>query len=1467
MPEPVPEEFIARIFGPRGDAAGVGTLVGPRQVVTCAHVVNVALGLDPRTQGVPDGLVTLDFPLAPGQPADDEPARYTATVEKWAPPSRQGAAGLDLAGLVLVDGLTPAGTVPARLAVDVPLTGSAVRVFGYPSTPPRPDGAWVSSVIRGRVAAGGGRIQLDSGPDAALRVQPGFSGGPVYDDATGRVVGLLATAAGGLATERDSYAISADTVSLTWPDWLAPSRPNAGRGARPGSGRAGNALTILHLSDVQFGGQYLFGGRGRITTDRAHAILISGLRADLASLASEHGVRPDLMVVTGGLTSCGLPHEFGQITDFLAAIAEVAQIPRAHVAIVPGNHDVNQKACEAYFADQEADQLPPTPPYSRKWKQFIAAFAAFYDGISTVSFTPDEHWSLFEMPDLAVVVAGLNSTVAETHRPDDHYGYVGDEQLGWFADRLGRYQKDGWLRLAAVHHHVSREAAGAQESLRDTSAIDRVLGQPGLVNLLLHGHARSGRPRRLRSGLITVSAGTSAIDDDQVPNQYQVITLRRDGLTQHARRYDAGHGLWTGDSRIAGKQGWIRDHQCQFADVDTTFLPLRLARPDARVINKHRKPAFDHVGAQRGTAEPIADPLADFRERVAEATRVSFPEATITIAASGRYLRVSNPLPGGGAVLWPVGVTEGPVTDDVLTDFLTQVHARFASPDPLVRSEFVYGGAPATDDLVARARKAGVAVRSFVEYQGLLDLRPLAARQNERLASDQLYPERMYVPQRFHIASSGFGPEHSEAEILEGLIEQALAWLSADSARFVMVLGDFGRGKTAFLRQLARVLPAELPALLPVLVELRSLEKAPSLDELLAQHLVRQGVEDISPAKLRYMISSGRLALLFDGFDELELRVGYDNAADYLQVLLESVTDRAKVVLTSRTQHFQSADQIRTALGQRVATRSASRVAVLEDFSDTQVLRFLTSRYQGDEQLARARFDLLGEVHDLLGLGRNPRMLAFIAGLDEDRLRDIQREHGTISAAELYREIITFWLAEEARRQEHRRGLTSLDEQERLKACTALALRQWTSASPAMRPADLSAGVTETLDRLTERGYTTEQASHSIGSGSLLTRTDDGTFTFVHQSIMEWLVAAAAARELTDNGSAPILASRAMSKLMVDFFIDLVGPQAAYLWATDILASPEWSEASKQNALAALSRLGLAGQPQRQNLADVDLRGQDLANRDLRHSDLSGANLSGMRLTGTDLSAANLSGADLSRCRMTGGSLRDAILTGSRWDRAALLGTDMTDDQAASPELAVAAIPSRNPADLMTDPQDTAWCVTFSPDGTLVAISSGNVLRLIDLADERPVRILAGHGDLVTGVAFSPDGTRLATASSDGTARIWDTADGTTRLALQGHSDWVTGVAFSPDGTQLATASDDGTARIWDTRTGHLLATLVALPEQGYVAVGRDGYKVQGDPTGYLWWAIKLCRFEIGELDPYVPELTRLPLEAPLLPL
>ena len=107
-------------------------------------------------------------------------------------------------------------------------------------------------------------------------------------------------------------------------------------------------------------------------------------------------------------------------------------------------------------------------------------------------------------------------------------------------------------------------------------------------------------------------------------------------------------------------------------------------------------------------------------------------------------------------------------------------------------------------------------------------------------------------------------------------------------------------------------------------------------------------------------------------------------------------------------------------------------------------------------------------------------------------------------------------------------------------------------------------------------------------------------------------------------------------------------------------------------------------------------------------------------------------------------------------------------------------------------------------------------MRLWDVAaivrgDAPPPRVLRGHEDAVRCVAYSPDGGRLATASKDATLRLWDAILGEPITPpITGHRLFVRWVAFSPLGSRslVASASQDGTVRIWDPATRRELRVL-----------------------------------------------------------
>ena len=221
------ETTIVRLYGAAAGrpTAGLGLLVGSEQVVTCAHVVNTALGRGQREQEPPgeSTRVLVEFPLLPKTPV------RLARVVTWAPPPRNGAGGGDVAGLVLTEE-APVGAAPARFAAAAAEPGARLRVFGYPGNPVRETGMWVDVDLKGEV--GGLMIQVESRTDQSVKVQPGYSGSPVWDHSRGEAVGLLHAAPFADEPERDAYLLPPLAVAEAWEQQfdylLVPENPYRG---------------------------------------------------------------------------------------------------------------------------------------------------------------------------------------------------------------------------------------------------------------------------------------------------------------------------------------------------------------------------------------------------------------------------------------------------------------------------------------------------------------------------------------------------------------------------------------------------------------------------------------------------------------------------------------------------------------------------------------------------------------------------------------------------------------------------------------------------------------------------------------------------------------------------------------------------------------------------------------------------------------------------------------------------------------------------------------------------------------------------------------------------------------------------------------------------------------------------------------------------------------------------------------
>lgn len=997
------------------------------------------------------------------------------------------------------------------------------------------------------------------------------------------------------------------------------------------------ALTVLQVSDLQFGKYHRFADpAGGFDT------LLHRLCDDLDLLAREHGLVPDVVALTGDLAEWGKKSEFEQVAVFCEQLRDRLKLDPDRLLVVPGNHDINWKLCSSYFDRCAGNDEEPRPPYWPKWEHYVGLFQRLYRDVERYRFTQLEPWTLFEIGSLQLVVAGLNSTIHESHRDADHHGFLGEEQLRWFGDRLADYHRRGWLRLGIVHHNAVRRAAIDEENLKDADDLRNILGDQ--LHLILHGHTHEGRVEMLGPALPVISTGSAAVARDQrpgppgvpgeVPNQYQLVRLTPDGLWHATRQYTHERKRWIGDNRVSPRG------DCWWASYDRSWKTAGAIFPVGAATGGPAADDADAAAQDLAGAGRIADLLDDVLAwcRIRDVRSIVEIERVLHRGPWGHYAKVRDRERG----VELLGAYDGELTAEVLDHWVADVHDPFRGRGCPVSRLVVGSARPIDPALRAVAQVRGVEVERMIDYQRVLDTAGYRDRLRDRLDRDRAYPSEYYLEQRV----TAWSPLDTASERIEQAADRLATRLLEPDGAFVLVLGQAGVGKTFLLREVARRL-ARQQAITPILIELRDLERARTVEELAATQFTRFDLP-WHPRAFRRDLEDGRLALLFDGFDELALRVRSAAIPAHFERIHAAALGRARIVVSSRSEHFLSSGQVAdlmtpssagtTPLGGMLERVPRRQVLEVHPFEPDDVVAYLRRRL-GDAAGA-TRFAQLSRVHDLVGLARNPRMLGFLVDIPDDQLEQAAEFGGAITSDALYRMVVEdAWLAAQAERLRPPGAAPGPDAGALRDAATHLALELWRDPQGGLRSEQVGAHAGPLLVQMCDDDP--DWSAQTARARTLLTRDDQGRIAFIHQTVLEWLVARHLAGEIAGDRRIADLEVGRLNAFMVELLRQRLGEPVLARWAEACLASS--TGRAVENAREVLHRLNREATA-RADHRDQDLRGQDLGGQSLRHALLDRANLSGARLVGRDLTGASLVGAALAYADFTDADLQDADL-------------------------------------------------------------------------------------------------------------------------------------------------------------------------------------------------------------------------------
>ena len=674
------------------------------------------------------------------------------------------------------------------------------------------------------------------------------------------------------------------------------------------------------------------------------------------------------------------------------------------------------------------------------------------------------------------------------------------------------------------------------------------------------------------------------------------------------------------------------------------------------------------------------------------------------------------------------------------------------------------------------------------------------------------------------------------------IVEELVRWShtpSSDQPRLCALLGDVGTGKTTTSILLARRL-LELrkkgePVPFPLYFDLRKISPNGLYDFglhiLLTKFLAGYTRQFTSANEILEIIHNENTLVIFDGLDELLVHLSLSDSQRLTRSLLDSLnlsssdsnsgdkTPHTRLLLSCRTQYFRTLKDEVCFFDHDGAHHKGDNITLiltLLPFDEDQIQEYLRRNVPDSDP--NRLLDMIRSVHDLGALASQPVLLNMIRDI-LPAVEEDSRGGRRVRSVDIYKRFVDGWLRRDM-------GKHSFTPEHKIQLMTHLAWQVWRSGARTWNADQMDDWLLEFCDehkniQRRSRDHTSDQLTQDFRTATFLSRRGDN-LTFVHSSFLEYFLAVRLRDSLFDQAEEDVLSAWDITRPSNEtftFFAELIDSLDSDVRSRAIArleyVGKHASVTARENIFAYTLRAISQGMPHPHPdalvLSDTDLRGWIIGSKQTH------LNLSGVPLRGTRLDDAHIINTNLDRTDATGASMQRALfehctLTNATFSDADLAGTVFRHCDMEGASLAKA---KRHRTQLL---------YTIGNHEILKGVLTAPINKA-EAIDTLPItHIFGGHGDMVTAVAWSPDGGHILTGSDDGTARVWDTSTWENTLTLE-HSDLVQSVVWSPDGTRILTSTDTY-VYVWDTTTWTKTHTLEHSDLVQSVVWSPDGTRI-----------------------------------------